>query len=228
MVSSRWLGLLILLNLISCTNQQTIVNATSTNTFVPSVTFTAKPTLTQTPYPTRTPVITATPILLNSDNLQDIVKMISEYYQVSRCVSNLANPSLNEWLGQPADKPELLDFTNQFNFNKVTIEEIADSTNNRYRAYLVVEPNLNGCTDCFQSRVYVEDLSTNQIFRIDWSGYMSWRFIYGATWFGDKVLTFEQSINPHRVEIVGIDMEKQDYVYHIAYTPKDACPVETP
>jgi len=213
MVNSRWFYLLIILVLISCTGRKTTIITT--------------PTLNKATYPTRIPMITATPIQLRSD-LQDVVKTIGEYYRVSRCASNLANSSLDEWLGQPVDKPEFLDFTNQLDFSKVTIEEISDSTNNRYRAYLVVEPNPNCGEDCFQSRVYVEDMSTNQIFRIDWGGYMSWRFIYGATWFGDKVLTFEQSINPDRVEIVGVDMEKQDYVYHVAYTPKDKCPVETP
>jgi hypothetical protein len=213
MSNSRWFYLLIFFALVSCTSQQAAVITT--------------PTLTKAPYPTRTPVITATPLPVSSD-LKDVAKTIGEYYETSRCAVNLANSSLDEWLGEPADKPKFIDFTKQLDFSKITIEEIADSANNKYRAYLVVEPNPDCGEDCYQSRVYVKDLSTDQIFRVDWGGYMSWRFIYGAAWFGDKVLTFEQSINPDRVEIVGIDMDTKDYVYHVAYTPKDSCPVETP
>jgi hypothetical protein len=204
---------------VSCSSQQTKLIAPTNATAIYT---SSKGVL----YPTRTPVITATPIL--NIEMENIASVIGNYYKTSRCVVNLANPSLDEWLSQPADKPELTDFTNQLDFNSITVEEIADSANQSYRAYIVVEPNPSCGENCFQSRVYVEDRSTNQIFRVDWGGYMSWRFIYGATWFGDSVLTFEQSLNPDRVEIVGVDMKTKDYVFHVAYTPKEKCPVETP
>lgn len=205
--------------MVSCSGQRTKLIAPTNATATSMASMDA-------PYPTRTPVITATPIL--SIEMENIASVIGDYYETSRCVVNLANPSLDKWLNQPADKPELTDFTNRLDFKNIIVEEIADSANQSYRAYIVAEPNPNCGKNCFQSRVYVEDKSTNQIFRVDWGGYMSWRFIYGATWFGDSVLTFEQSLNPNRVEIVGVNMKTKDYVFHVAYTPKEKCPVETP
>ena len=65
----------------------------------------------QAAYPTRIPLITATPVL--SAEPENIVSVISDYYKTSRCVVNLANTSLDEWLNQPADKPEFTEFTSK-------------------------------------------------------------------------------------------------------------------
>lgn len=225
-------GSLLCLLVASCANQQIKVTPTTAviiltptiPTPILNPTFIAE--MTGFAPPTR-PIINATPVLFDV-NTQDIYELINTYYSVSNCISNLMNPQLDQWLNQPVDKPLFLDITDQFNFDDVIVEEIADNLDGKYRAYVLSEPRLECGENCIQSRVVVKDLSTNKILRVDWSGYMIWRFIYGVVWFGENILTFEQSVNPYVTEIVGVDIEKQDYIYHISYWSKDACPLETP
>lgn len=206
---------LLCLVIVSCTSQPEIIATTPTNIFTPSAISTAQPTLTEMPQPTWTPEITATPITFNPDS-QDIDEIIHDQYKVTWCEINILIQKTAE-----GDKPEFLDFTNQVDFAQLWILEIADSTNNKYRAYLVEEPDQECGENCFRSRIYSQNLSTGQVYRINWSGYMPWRITFRMTWIGDTILVFMQSVSPSRAELVGIDVEKQNYVYHSVYS--DPC-----
>ena len=165
-----------------------------------------QPTLTETPYILYlTPMITGTPIAFDSE-VQNINNVIGDIYNIP--------PSCNNPGTDNQTKPEFVDITEQVDVNKLFISEIADSENNTYRAYLVEEPALESCNACFRTRVYSMNIATGQIYRVSWSGYQGGRTMFRVVWIGDKILAFEQSLNPHSGEIVAFDVEKQNFVYH--------------
>ena len=108
-----------------------------------------------------------------------------------------------------------MNLQNRFDLQKVVIEEIADNINKNYRAYLVDEPAPTAtCTDCIRSRVYIQNQLNRRIYKLDWNGYLPSRILFNLLWVDDTVLTFYQSIGPHSDELIGVDVEKREFVYY--------------
>ncbi len=199
-------ALFVLLILASCVSQQAIIASTPTNEPRPSATFTVQPTLTVTPYILNlTPEITATPVFYKSD-AQDIDQIIGDIYGIP--------PACNHPDTEMQGKPEFTDITKKVRLDQLFIDEIAESEHKTYRAYLVEESVPEVCNACFRTRVYSMKIATGQIYMVSWSGYQGARILFRMIWIGDKILAFEQSLNPHVGEIIAVDVEKQSFVYH--------------
>lgn len=205
------LGVLVCLMICACENRQPANSVPATATPSATSTNSFQATSVNTPYPiwtpAWTPVITATPIDFVSSS-KTLNEIIGDIYQIP--------PSCNYPDTEEQQKPDFIDITKQVaDINDLFTTEIADSLRKSYRAYLVEEQAPEKCSSCYRSRVYVMNLSTRQIYRIDWNGYFPGRFLLRMIWIGDKILVFKQSLSPHTGEIIAVDMEKHDFVYHI-------------
>jgi len=158
---------------------------------------------------TFTPVITATPITqkVNAQNISHIVQSI--FKEMPECKSYNA-------MNANQDVLDFFDATEQFSFDRLIVHEIADSANNKYRAYLATDPNirLENCElGCSPERVYIKDSETGEIHGINWNGYMPRRITFKIIWLGDEYLAFQQNINPYNSETIVIDIEQQSIIY---------------
>jgi len=222
-------SLIVLSAVVSCTNAKqttfaytpltiSAVQPISTNTSIASI---SPAPVTQTPqyFGSLVPLVTASPIPFDASS-EDMTKTIDTLFNKQTCTKEdylkpIAPYISQGFLGYQVGKPEFIEVTNQVDFSKVFLEEIADNTRKNYRAYLVVEPQpTNSCPACIQLRVYVEDQETKQVYKINWKGYQPSRVISRLMWIGDKILTFFQSVGPHGDELIGIDVEKQAFIYY--------------
>src|SRR5258706_15561115 len=167
------------------------------------------------------PYITATPIAFDISS-GDIVKTVDMLFDEEKCAKSdyliptpPADASPKSFLGYPIGKPKFIEITDHIDFSKVDIEEIADNVQKTFRAYLVKEaaPTVS-CSACIRSAVYIEDQVTNQVYKIDWRGYQPSRVLGRLTWIGNNNLTFFQSIGPHNDELIGIDIDKKEFIYY--------------
>jgi len=227
MVNSRWLrnrksifGLFLLANLISCTNQQMRLTSTPTNAPSSSATIAISPTSTKDSFPPKETPQSITPVAFdaNTQNLNQIID--STYHVPLACkldwLDSSRNPSPYNSTPDPKAPPTKLDFvdiTKQVDLNKVWIHSIADSTNKKYRAYLVDEPIPDKCDTCIRSAIYIESQENKLIYRIDFQGYQPNRVLYGLSWIGEQVITFAQNDSPYYDDLFGINVESKNYVY---------------
>jgi len=165
------------------------------------------------------PNITATPLAFDATS-QNLISIIDTLFDHQMCTKT-------DYLTPVADidpqyipnyhigKPEFNEITGKVDYQKIVIEEIADNTSGSYRAYLVDEPAPTvACADCIQSRVYIQNQSNKRIYKLNWNGYLSSRILGNLLWIDNTILTFYQSIGPHGDELIGVDVEKQEFVYY--------------
>ncbi len=219
LIASLWC-----LMIAACASQQVAFTTISTNVPLPSATFTMLPISTDTPYPTSTPR-SITPVAFNAD-IQDINQIIDNtYYVPSSCKLNWIDRTNNQPpynATVPPDEPpttlDFVDITEQVNWDNIWIREIADSTKKSYRAYLVEESIPEACDACVLSRIYVENRINGYIYRIDFQAYKPWRILYNLNWVGDSVVVFAQSASPSYSDIIGVNVEKKEYVYVASFS----------
>jgi hypothetical protein len=112
-------------------------------------------------------------------------------------------------------KLDFVDITEQVDLNKVWIREIVNSTDGKYRAYLVEEPISEDCQNCIRSAIYIENILNNRIYRINFQGYQPNRVLYGLSWIGEQVVAFAQNDSPYYDDLFGInaEMSSTQYIY---------------
>ena len=216
-------SLMLFFVLVSCAHQQESSGVVATTTPLPSPITLSTPTipaamLTEFAPPPR-PLLTDTPLAFHP-SVEKIHQIIDKLFDHNNCTRiDMLTPTApgptEGFLGYKLGNPELIEITNQVDIKRSDIYEIADNQNNRYRAYLVDEPApISTCATCIQSRVYVQRHKGNQIYMINWKRYLSSRYLGRLIWVGNEVITFFQSLGPHGGELIGVDVEKQEFVYY--------------
>jgi hypothetical protein len=194
------------------------VASTLEATRTPEVTSAFEPTLTPTWWVT--PKITATPIASSPATAEELTTLLKQLYSITTpCYGSLLN--IQSPQVEPVGTPEFIEVTIQL--EKWWIEEIADNYTNNLRAFVACDPAF-----C-QHKLLVKNLSSEEIYEINWNARMSWRPIDNLIWLGDNILAFEQSTGPYFWHIVALDVQARNFVhYSIASSQCPLTPTSTP
>jgi hypothetical protein len=156
-----------------------------------------------------TPVITATPITQEA-NTRDVSQTMHDIFK--------ENPACKSYdaMNAKQDILEFFDVNEQVGFDRLIIQEIADSAHNKFRAYIVTDPieQLSNCeAGCFPERIYIKDFTKGEVRGINWNGYMPGRITYKLIWIEDNILAFQQTVNPYNYETIAVDINQQIIIY---------------
>ena len=197
------------LMIIACASRQVTDTTILTNTPFPLATRTPMLIMTANPLWTITPIVVGTPMLFNSPQ-QNIDAVISKF--VSPCACRITT---NVDLETYKDKAYLafIDVTGQVDLKSMTIEEIAESINRKYRSYVVREYVFENCSTCYRGRIYIDDIENGKIFRIDWES-EDIPLEADLIWVGEDNILVNRYAGQFGYEWTGIDVTKQEYIYY--------------
>jgi hypothetical protein len=116
----------------------------------------------------------------------------------------------------------VLGYSPEFQFTETTIGSNLDwkvdevtNPSDTFRAFTACN------SDLCHGRLFVENLSTGQVFEIQFSGYMAWRPITQMTWLDDDVLLFTHPTQPNYGYRYAVNVNEQRLLLAILVT--DEC-----
>jgi hypothetical protein len=105
---------------------------------------------------------------------------------------------------------DLLDVTSDGRPDNSAVKEIADSVYHTYRAYLAD----------FQypvKYIFIEQRREGIIYELTWTSQSPNYYLRHLSWIGDQILVFEKSYGGRYDEIIGIDVERLEFVYYAGF-----------
>jgi hypothetical protein len=153
--------------------------------------------------------ITATPILFNGD-AQGLISILAEtYHRSETCLTDNESPMPNNVT--KLVEPEIRDVTDEIK-DPIEIDEIADNTNNTYRAYLVVCDSDQDCK-WGQHQLYLKNRLSEKTYLVTWSGFESLTAHWNLIWIGEDIIAYMHTLDPQREEIIAINVKTEEFAY---------------